>query len=213
MSEDGRFVAFECPDGNLGPIGGNRANDVFVRDLSLATTELISVRDAALPSYVGNGASLCSGHVFSADGRYVAFGSEAGNLVANDTNGFQDVFVRDLVVGTNLLVSVSTNGLSPGDGLSRDPVVSADGRYVAFSSMAGNLVPGDTNRSEDVFVRDMQAGTTLLVSVNTNGTGPGNLDSYSPQLSSDGRWVVFRSVSQVFRCVRVFVLDRTVFSW
>jgi hypothetical protein len=193
MSEDGRFIAFEYVDRNLGPNSGNRAYDVFVRDISLGATELISPRDPALPSFAGNGPSMVSGQAFSADGRYVVYVSEANNLVANDTNAAQDVFVRDLFVGTNILVSVSTNGISPGDNISRDPAMSSSGRYVVFSSTADNLMAGDNNLAEDVFIRDLQAGTTSLVSVNTNGTGPGNAASYSPFISSDGRFVLFRS--------------------
>ena len=112
--------------------------------------------------------------------------------MANDTNGYRDVFVRDLVAGTNILVSVNTNGIA-GDGMSTDPAISGDGRYVAFSSSADNLVPGDTNKAQDVFVRDLQAGTTTLVSVSTDGVNPGNGDSFSPVISADGRYVLFHS--------------------
>ena len=127
----------------------------------------------------------------SADGLRVAFTSDAGNLVPGDTNGYRDVFVRDLPNGSNILVSVGTNG-APGSGLSTEPSISGDGRYVAFSSTANNLVPGDTNKAQDVFVRDLQSGTTLLVSVSLTG-GPGNYESYGPQISTDGRRVLFRS--------------------
>jgi Tol biopolymer transport system component len=129
----------------------------------------------------------------SSDGRYVAFASEADNLVANDANGCRDVFVRDLLLGTNILASASTNNVAPGDRLSTEPALSGDGRYVAFTSSADNLVPGDTNKAQDVFVRDLPGGTTALVSVNSSGTGPGNGDSYSPAISVTGRYVLFRS--------------------
>jgi Tol biopolymer transport system component len=114
--------------------------------------------------------------------------------VPNDTNGCQDVFVRDMLYGTNLLVSVATNGGSA-DFSSSDPAISGDGRYVAFTSSADNLVPGDNNKAQDVFVRDLQSGTTVLVSVSSGGSGPGNGASYSPALSSDGRYVLFRSLA------------------
>ena len=192
MSADGRFVVFECGDGNLAPNDRNHDSDVFLRDVTAGTTELISARDATLASLSPNGASLLSPCSVSADGRYIAFASEADNLGANDTNGCRDVFVRDPATGTNLLVSVGTNGFS-GNGPSTDPAISADGRYVAFASTAANLVAGDSNKAQDVFVRDLQDGTTSLVSVNSTGTGPGNQASYSPMISANGRYVVFRS--------------------
>lgn len=113
--------------------------------------------------------------------------------MANDTNGCRDVFVRDLVGGTNILVSVNTNGNASGDGISFDPAISADGRYVAFTSSADNLVSSDNNRAQDVFIRDLQAGTTALVSVSTDGVSPGNDDSFSPTISASGRYVLFHS--------------------
>ena len=104
----------------------------------------------------GNGNSML-GQV-STNGQFVVFQSDASNLVPNDTNGVTDIFVRDLVAGTTTLVSVSTNG-GPANGASTDPVMTPDGRYVAFISSASNLVPGDTNGIPDVFVRDLVAGT------------------------------------------------------
>ena len=98
--------------------------------------------------------------MFTPDGRYVVFQSNASNLVPNDNNGASDVFVRDLVAGTISLVSVNTSGSGSGNGASQDPVVSSDGRYVSFDSTASNLVPNDTNGASDVFVRDLQSGTT-----------------------------------------------------
>jgi Tol biopolymer transport system component len=192
LSADGRFAAFECAEGNLVPRNRNHGSDVFVRDVATGMGELISARDAALDSLTPNGATMFSAFSLSADGRYFVFASEANNLAANDTNVCRDVFLRDLVVGTNCLVSVDTNGFS-GDGLSAEPAISADGRYVAFTSSADNLVPGDTNKAADVFVRDLQAGTTVLVSLNTAGTGPGNKHSYSPVISGGGRYVLFLS--------------------
>jgi Tol biopolymer transport system component len=100
--------------------------------------------------------------------------------------------VRDLVAGTNILVSVNTNGNASGDGLSTDPSISSNGQYVVFTSSADNLVPGGTN-ARNVYIRDLQAGTTALVSVSTNGVDPGNGDSFLPIISADGRYVLFHS--------------------
>src|SRR5262249_14791300 len=156
---------------------------VFRRDLVGATIELISVHDPALPSGTPNGFNTLFSTGVSTNARYVAFASEADNLVANDANGSRDVFVRDLLLQTNILVSADTNGFV-GAGTSYEPSISGDGRYVAFSSTAGNLSALDNNNFEDVFVRDLQAGTTTLISVNTNGTGSGDYDSFSPTISS-----------------------------
>jgi dipeptidyl aminopeptidase/acylaminoacyl peptidase len=195
LSDDGRFAAFEAPDGSLIGNDHNRAYDLFIRDLMSATSDMVSAHDPALPCLTANGSSAISLFSASSDGHYLAFVSDADDLVPNDTNESQDVFVRDTVAGTNLLVSVALDGVSPGNGESTDSAISTNGRYVAFTSFADNLVPGDTNYAQDVFVRDLQAGTTILVSVNTNGTGPGKSDSYSPSISSDGRFVLFTSLA------------------
>ena len=192
MSADGRFISFASLDGSLVPADRNRAYDVFVRDLANAATEMVSVRHPALPSFTPDGPSGISPLSVSSDARFVAFWSEADDLVANDTNAQRDVFFRDLLTGTNALVSVDTNGFA-GDGESTDPAISVDGRYVAFTSLADNLVGGDNNHGQDVFLRDLLTGTTTLVSVNSAGTGPGNQDSFSTRLSDSGRFVLFHS--------------------
>src|SRR5262249_43523556 len=101
---------------------------------------------------------------FSNDSQLAAFESDAGNLTSNDFNGVQDVFVRAVSTGAVTLISVATDGTS-GNAASYNPVLSADGRFVLFESDASNLVPGDTNSRRDVFRRDLQTGTTTLVSV------------------------------------------------
>lgn len=195
ISADGRFVIFECLDAGLVPNDRNRGYDVFVRDVVGGATEMISARDAILPTETPNGASALSAYSVSADGSYVAFASEADNLVSGDTNGWRDIFVCDPLRVTNVLVSVGTHGIGA-DGMSMEPAISGDGRYVAFTSSADNLVPGDANLARDVFVRDLQAGTTVLVSANNIGTGSGNGASYSPSISADGRYVLFCSLAQ-----------------
>ncbi len=196
MSTNGMLVAFESYDGTLVANDNNHAFDVFVSNLANNTMELTSVHLPALPFLTPDGPSTLTTLSVSTNARYVAFFSEADNLVASDTNGLRDVFVRDLLLGTNILVSVDTNGILPGTGLSTGAAISANGRYVAFTSSASNLVTlADTNKAQDVFVRDLQLASTTLVSVNTNGTGSGNAASYSPILSYDGRYVLFRSVA------------------
>lgn len=194
ITPDGHFAAFDCGDGSLVANDRNRASDAFVRDLTSGAVQMISTHDPTLPSASPNGLSSIASTSMSADGRYVVFVSDADNLTPNDTNGCQDVFVRDLAAGTTVLVSANTNGFSA-DAISSAPVISPDGRFVAFTSSADDLVAGDTNNARDVFVRDLQTGITTLASVNSTGTGPGSKDSYSPIMSAGGRYVVFRSVA------------------
>jgi archaellum component FlaF (FlaF/FlaG flagellin family) len=111
--------------------------------------------------------------------------------VPGDTNGTWDVFVHDRVTGQTTRVSVASDG-TQGNGHSGSPSISADGRYVAFSSSASNLVPGDTNGRGDVFVHDRLTGQTTRVSVASDGT-QGNGDSWWPSISADGRYVAFAS--------------------
>lgn len=127
----------------------------------------------------------------SADGRYVAFASHASNLVSNDTNGVEDVFVRDRAAGTTTRVSVATDG-TQANGASSYPAISADGRVVAFVSYATNLVPGGNDGQAHVFVHTMDTGQTFEVDVSSSGQ-PANVNSFAPQLSADGRYVAFRS--------------------
>lgn len=191
ISANGSVVAFDSA--NLLADNRHQVRDVFVRNVATGATVLVSASNSALLSQTPDGSSGLTSFSTSSNGLFVAFYSDADNLVANDTNGCRDVFVRDLVGGTNILVSVNTNGSASGDGISSDPAISGDGRYVAFTSSADNLVLGDTNRAQDVFVRDLQAGTTALVSVSTDGVDPGNGDSFSPTISADGRYVLFHS--------------------
>ena len=155
----------------------------------------------------------------SADGRYVAFASPATNLVAGDTNGRPDVFLRDLTTGTTQRVSVSSAGVQGNKGSGAyfhqlgNLAISADGRYVAFASGATNLVPNDTNTAQDIFVRDLVAGTTRRVSV-ASTRAQANGDSFHPSISQDGRFVAFASsatnlvAGDTNRHADVFVRDR-----
>ena len=192
LSADGRFVAFESRDTSLVANDRNHAYDVFLRDLRTNTVELVSVQHPSLPCWSANDASAGSISV-SADGNRVAFASDADNLVANDTNGWRDVFVHDFSTGTNLLVSADASNQTSGNGFSSEPAISADGGLVAFSSSASNLVSGDANNAQDVFIRDVTAQRTELVSINKTRTGPGNAPSCAPAVSATGRYVLFRS--------------------
>jgi Tol biopolymer transport system component len=194
MSADGRYVAFHSDASNLHPDDCDGARDVFVRDLQSNTTTLVS--RAAGPAGT-NSNDFSSWPAMSADGRYVAFESSASNLHPDDVDGVQDVFVRDLQSNTTTLVSRAAGAAgAKGDSGSFEAAVSADGRYVAFRSFASNLHPDDGDSLEDVFVRDMEAGTTTLVSRAAGVSGAkGNARSVQPAVSADGHLVAFASVA------------------
>jgi len=161
ISADGRFVAFSSDASNIVPGDTNSNPDVFVRDTLTNTTTRVSVDSA------GNQAnSISDGASISADGRFVAFLSNASNIVPGDTNSSGDIFVRDTLTNTTTRVSLDSAG-NQGNSFSILPSISADGRFVAFYSNASNLVPGDTNSSQDVFLRDTLTNTTTRVSVDS----------------------------------------------
>ncbi|KAA3614560.1 MAG: hypothetical protein DWQ01_00835 [Planctomycetota bacterium] len=188
MSADARFVAFESVASNLISADNNGVRDIFVRDRQLGTTVCASVDSNGV---LGNGA--CYAPALSADGRYVAFHSEASNLVPGDTNGVADIFVRDLQSGQTERVSVDSGGVQ-GAYWSFYPAISADGRFVAFESWSNNLVAGDNNWTWDIFVHDRQTQVTERVSVDSLGA-EGLGFSVEATISADGRFVAFRSES------------------
>lgn len=190
ISADGRFVAFGSDASNLVAGDTNDHIDIFVRDRQTSSTVRASVRTGGAQ---GNDGSLPA--TISADGRFVAFISEASNLVAGDTNLSADVFVRDLKNGVTERVSVSTAGVQSEHNCF-DPVISADGRFVAFHSQARNLVPDDTNGTSDVFIRDRVKGTTRRVSVTADGRQLDGGGHYA-HISAQGRFVAFHSLSVV----------------
>jgi Tol biopolymer transport system component len=186
LSANGRYVAFTSFATNL--VGGdtNGSADVFVRDRLDGVTRRASVGPGGRQADGGS-----SEPALSADGRSVVFSSDASNLVSGDTNGVLDVFVRNLWSGTTRRVSVGVGG-RPADGESFFPAVSADGRWVSFSSAASNLVSGDTNATTDVFRRDLVSASTRRLSsgpAGRQGDGP----SFADGISADGRHVVFTS--------------------
>jgi uncharacterized repeat protein (TIGR01451 family) len=194
ISGDGRFVAFVSLADNLVPGDTNGFADTFVHDRLTNTTERVSVSSRERQGNADSGLiGVAAYPAISADGRFVAFVSEADNLVSKDTNGTPDVFVRDRQLGTTERVSVTSAGLQA-DGSSHGPAISADGRFVAFESDAQNLVPGGSPfpSGDQVYVRDRQTGTTEIVSVNAAGE-QGNSLSTQADISGDGRFVVFSS--------------------
>ncbi|MEZ5967061.1 MAG: hypothetical protein R3F56_24705 [Planctomycetota bacterium] len=188
VSDDGRWVVFVSDAGDLVLGDGNGRRDVFLRDRASGTTELISVGLGGTP---GNGHAGSFAPAISADGRYVAFESAASNLVAGDTNGVGDVFVRDRVAATTERISVATGG-DQGNGSAYSLAMSADGGVVVFQSAATNMVGGDANGKYDIFVRDRVSGTTSRVS-RADGGGDSDNHSTNPAISADGRFVAFDS--------------------
>jgi Tol biopolymer transport system component len=184
LSLDGRCVAFTSRATNLVAGDTNQAQDVFVRDRLNGTTERVSL--GAGGAQANAHSSACS---ISADGRFVAFQSGASDLVAGDTNSFDDIFVRDRLAGTTQRVSVASGG-AQSNGFSLAPSISANGQCVAFWAYATNLVPGDTNGWGDSFVHDRLNGVTERVSVDSGGA-QANFGGFDPSISSDGQLVVF----------------------
>ena len=189
LSADGRYMAFESTANNLVAGDTNNRSDIFIHDRLTKQTTRVSV---ATGGAQGNNHSHHPS--LSADARYVAFNSAASNLVAGDTNGFYDVFIHDRLTGQTTRVSVATDGTQAFGSNDGSPALSADGRYVAFFVFDSNLVAGDTNFTEDIFVHDRLTKQTTRVSVATDGT-QGNSYSFSPSLSADGRYVAFWSVA------------------
>jgi Tol biopolymer transport system component len=185
---DGRYVVFDSAAKNLVANDNNVRQDVFLHDTLLGTTVRVSVSSAGAEAH-GNSVWPW----ISADGGKVFFTSDATDLVAGDTNTSLDVFAHDMASGATTRVSVTHLGAQAA-GPSLVTGCSDDGRYVAFGSGAFNLVPGDTNGLNDVFVRDLQTGSVVRASVDSSGA-QGSSWSQLPALSGDGRFVAFDSAS------------------
>jgi Tol biopolymer transport system component len=178
ISASGRYIAY---------LSAEDSPDVYFIDRSTGLTELISANASGLP------VKGCANPSLSRDGRFVAFWSAAADLVPDDTNLVPDIFVRDRLSGLIERVDVASNGDQANDSASGRPSLSDDGRYVAFRSVASNLVPGDVAYSEDIFVRDRLSGTTERISVTSTGEPQGSVDRSSPVISAGGRFVLFES--------------------
>jgi len=207
ISADGRYIAYTSDSSNLVEGDTNDTGDIFVHDLMDGETSRVSV---ASDGTQGNENS--SGDSVSANGRYIAFSSAASNLVDDDTNSEPDIFVHDRWSEETTRVSVSSDGDQVNDDTG-GPSISADGRIVAFESIASTLVEGDTNGVNDVFVHDRQTGETRRVSVVSDGT-QGNNASWFTTISGDGRYVAIESAASNLvdgdtnNDVDIFVHDR-----
>jgi hypothetical protein len=192
LSDDGRYVCFESAASDLVPGDTNGVKDIFVRDLTAGMTTLVS---ASANGGCANGESREA--AMTPDGRYVAFVSAASNLVANDSNGIADIFVRDLQAGVTTLASVGATPIgnlqvatpnTPGAS-SEWPSISTDGRYVAFYSTALYLVPKLTNTGE-IFMRDMVSNVTVFVSTNAHAILPAPI-SGNYTMTPDGQFIAY----------------------
>jgi Tol biopolymer transport system component len=183
ISGSGRYVAFSSQASNLVPTDANGLLDAFLHDLDSGETTLVSVDGAGVQAD-----NESFDPVPSDDGRYVVFSSSASNLVPGDSGGFFDVFVHDRDTGGTTKVTVDSSGAHANGDSFGTTAISADGRYVAFPSIATNLVSGDSNAAYDVFVHDRVNGETSRVSVTSTGA-QGNADSFDPTMSSNGRYV------------------------
>jgi Tol biopolymer transport system component len=188
ISADGHSVAFASAATNLVSGDTNGVSDVFVRNLKTHTTKRVSVDSAGAEGNSGSFTPTISG-----DGHLVGFRSQASNLVAGDTNGAEDIFVRDLKTHKTRRVSLRSTG-GQGNGPSFEPSISADGRFVGFESAATDLVSGDTNATDDIFVRDLKNHRTKRVSVGAGGVQSNGISYFiDPSISAHGRFVVFAS--------------------
>jgi Tol biopolymer transport system component len=203
ITGDGRFVAFHTSASTLVPNDTNNEFDIFLHDRQTGAIERVSLTSAGGET---NDVGWSEDPAVSNDGRYIAFASFATNLVPADNNGASDIFVRDRTAGTTQRVSVATGG-SEANSYSQDAKISSDGRFVAFQSLASNLVPNDTNGTDDIFVHDRQTGVTERVSVASDGTQFTGQSRAPVSLSADARFVTF-GTGQDFASGQVWVHDR-----
>lgn len=190
LDGDGRFVAFVAGASDLVPGDTNGVADVFVKDRQTGAIERVSLATGGLQPD-----AACQVVDLSSNGRFVVFQSFASNLVAGDTNGWSDVFLHDRQTGVTERVSLADDG-SQGNLNAESGCVSDDGNTIAFWSNASNLVPGDTNGTGDIFLRDRAAARTKRVSFPSPGSAAqGNGNCGTPTISADGQWVAFASLS------------------
>jgi Tol biopolymer transport system component len=189
LSADGRYVAFESGASNLVRGDSNDARDVFVHDVVTGATSRVSVSTGG-----AQGGRDSHWPAISADGRFVAFETDAAGVVPGDMNGDDaDIVVHDRRTRRTERVSVDSRGVQA-NGVSHAPSISADGRFVAFDSWGDNLVAGDTNESYDVFVHDRSARLTTRVSVDDLGREADDY-SHAASITMDGRFVAYSSVA------------------
>lgn len=190
ISKSGRFVAFDSTATDLVDGDGNGVRDVFVFDRKKKKVERVCV---PYDSGEANGVSGNAPVSISADGRFVAFDSNASNLIPGDTNGKVDVFVFDRKKNLTTRVSESTDGVAS-NSLSSQPAISPDGRFVTFQSYATNLVSGDDEGEADVFLHDRKTRTTVRLSQSAAGVGADDTSGRTA-LSKKANYIAFESIA------------------
>ncbi len=235
ISHDGRYIAFSTDKSDVVANDTNGKSDVFLRDLQMGTTVRISLSSTGQQLDIISHNAIISGdgryviylsdweltlydrvsnsrepirsnaypNDISPDGRFIMYDSSDSSIVPNDTNNASDVFVLDRQSGVTERVSVASDGTQANSD-SGGESISADGRYVAFSSIASNLAPGDTNSYLDIFLHDRQTGQTKCISVTSNGTA---VSGFGPAMSDDGRYTVFSSSSNAFEPNKPTIFD------
>jgi Tol biopolymer transport system component len=194
ISAGGRFVAFTSIASNLVRGDTNKLPDVFVRDVRTGRTTRVSVPSSGKQGVGKRYSNGSNAPAISSDGRYVAFHSDTRNLVPGDTNGVFDIFVHDRVTGKTQRISVSTSGRQANAESLSGASFSTDGRRVAFTSLATNLVANDRNDITDVFIRDLRAHRTRLVSLGLHGQGDdASWIGPGQAFTSSGRYLLFAS--------------------
>ncbi len=198
VSSDGRFVCFQTAATNLpsttleGAPDTSSQLDIYVRDTATGATTRVSVSKAGDPAEP-NPNGICENAMISADGTTVVYRSLASNLVQEDDGTTADIFVRNLNAGTTEILSVHSSGAQAGNGCNF-PRISADGQIIVWDSPSPNLVNGDANNQIDVFMRNRTTSLTTRISVSTFG-GELNGESRRPNLSGDGKFVVFNTLA------------------
>lgn len=186
ISADGNFVTYVSHASNLVPDTSNGARDVYLWNRQTGVTTRVSrTAGGASPHGSSDDPSI------SADGRYVTYDSGAANIVPDDTNTDWDVFLWDRLTNATTKISQAAGGAGANGGSTRASI-SADGRFISYSSSAANIIPGDTNDEHDVFVWDRHTGSTIKVSAGADGSAT-NGGSYAPSVSNDGRYVTYQS--------------------
>ncbi len=220
ISGDGRYVLFESVASNLVVGDGNGVRDVFLYDRELDVMKRVSVANTGAEGNASSGqGGLYKGSAISDDGQRAVFQSFASNLVGGDTNMATDIFLYDAVTSSVSIVSLSMigPGPAPANGTSQDPDISADGAYVAFASYASNLVGGDTNGENDIFVVNLSNLAAVRATVAMIGTQVDG-SSWKPRLSADGNEVTYESHATTLvpndtnGVIDVFLFDRTAYA-
>ncbi len=186
ISSDGRYIVFESAATNLIPDDDNETTDIFLYDVSEDSFRLVS------PGILGLGNGESTNPKISSDGQHIAFQSEADNLIVNDLNTVSDIFLFDVLSSEVQLVSQSSEG-GVANGESISAVLSSDGRYVAYVSLADDIVNIDESGVYQVFLFDSLNETTVLIS--KVGSVIGDSDSTRPSISADGTFIVFQSTA------------------